>query len=103
MVRKVRWSRSALVDLQNLFEYITESSPLNAFRLADRIRKASESLNSFPERGRIIPEFEDPTLREIFISQYRLMYQVLQKEIIITAVIHMSRDLQNLFPPNQNV
>src|SRR5690349_21404546 len=66
MVRKVRWSRSALLDLQNLFEYISESAPMNALRLAGRIHNASESLDEFPERGRVIPEFEDPSLREIF-------------------------------------
>ena len=102
MVRKVRWSRSAQLDLNELFEYISESAPLNAFRLADKIRKASETLDQFAERGRVIPEFEDHSQREIFVSRYRIMYKVLPQEIIITAVIHMSRDLQNIFPPKEN-
>jgi toxin ParE1/3/4 len=102
MVRKVRWSRSAQIDLQELFEYISESAPLNAYRLADKIRKTSDTLDLLSERGRVIPEFADQSLREIFVSRYRIMYQVLPKEIIITAVIHMSRDLQNIFPPKEN-
>ncbi len=98
MVRKVKWSRSAQVDLREILEYITEAAPLNAFRLSEKIRQASETLDTMPDRGRIIPEFKDTSQREIFISKYRIMYQVLPEQVIITAVIHMSRDLQNIFP-----
>ena len=97
MVRKVRWSRSAKLDLNDLLEFISDSAPLNAFRLAIRIREASETLDSLPEHGRIIPEFNDKSLREIFVSRYRIMYEIQVAEIIIIAVVHMSRDLQNIF------
>ena len=98
MVRKVRWSRSAQVDLREIFEYISESTPLNAYRLAEKIRFAAETLDTMSERGRVIPEFEDRSLREIFVSKYRIMYKVLEQEIIIAAVVHMSRELRNIFP-----
>jgi toxin ParE1/3/4 len=97
MVRKVRWSRSAQIELRKIFEYISESAPHNAYRLAEKIRAAAETLDILSERGRVIPEFEDRSLREIFVSKYRIMYKVLDKEIIITAVVHMSRDLRNSF------
>lgn len=94
MVRKVRWSRSAQIDLREIFEYISESAPINAYRLSEKIRTAAETLETMPERGRVIPEFEERSLREIFVSKYRIMYKVLEKEIIIAAVVHMSRDLR---------
>ena len=81
---------------------ISESAPLNAYRIAGKIRSKSETLDTMPERGRVIPEFSDPSQREIFVSRYSVMYQILPKEIIITAVIHMSRSLQNIFPPQED-
>ena len=102
MVRKVRWSRSAKFDLNDLLEYISVSAPLNAYRLAGRIRQASETLDSLPERGRIIPEFNNTLLREIFVSRYRIMYEIKSHEIVIIAVVHMSRDLQNVFPSKED-
>ena len=102
MVRTVRWSVSAKYDLQDLLEFISESAPINAFRIAKRIRESTESLNVFPERGRIIPEFNDATLHEIFISRYRIMYEIKNEEVIIIAIVHMSRDLQNVFSPKED-
>lgn len=102
MVREVRWSRSAKFDLNDILEYISAQAPLNAFRLSKRIREASQTLDTLPERGRVIPELNDSSLREIFISRYRIMYRVMPNEIIIIAVIHMSRDLQNLFPVKED-
>jgi plasmid stabilization system protein ParE len=97
MVRIVRWSRSALIDLSGILEFISNDAPLAAFRLAAKIRSASETLSTFPERGRIVPEFHDPTLREIFVSRFRILYEIQTEEVIIAAVIHMSRDLQKIF------
>ena len=97
MVRRVRWSRAAQLDLEELFEFIAGSAPVNASRLATRIKKASETLDILSERGRIVPEFHDDALREIFVSRYRIMYRLSEKEVIIAAVIHMSRDLQSIF------
>lgn len=88
--------------LNELLEFISNSAPLNAFRLAGRIREASEKLNLLPERGRIIPEFNDRSLREIFVSRYRIMYEIKSKEIVVIAVVHMSRDLQNVFPSEED-
>jgi plasmid stabilization system protein ParE len=98
MVRKVRWSRAAQNHLREILEFISEDAPINASRLAERIKESSESLSALSQRGRIIPDFGDPTLREIFVNKYRIMYEVKASEIVIIAIVHMSRDLQNVFP-----
>ncbi len=98
MVRKVRWSRAAQNHLREILDFISEDAPINAFRLAERIRKSSESLSTLSHRGRIIPDFGNSSLREIFVNKYRVMYEVKASEIIIIAIVHMSRDLQNVFP-----
>jgi len=102
MVRKVKWSRSAKTDLQQILEFISRDAPLTAYRIATRIYESSEALSAMPDRGRVIPEFNDQTLREIFVSRYRIMYKVLNGEVLIIAVIHMSRDLQNTLSASED-
>jgi len=36
------------------------------------------SLSSFPERGRVVPELNDPSVREIIHGHYRIIYEVLR-------------------------
>jgi toxin ParE1/3/4 len=50
-------------------------------------------ISEFPELGRIVPEIEVESIREIFIYSYRLIYQVLENNILIVAVIHGKRIL----------
>jgi toxin ParE1/3/4 len=102
MVRKVKWTRSAKSELEQLLEFIGESAPATAYRLADKIHRAADSLTEDAERGRIVPELEAYFLREIFVNKYRLMYEVKPTEIEIIAIVHMSRDLRNVFPIHQN-
>jgi plasmid stabilization system protein ParE len=33
-------------------------------------------LGPFPQRGRIVPEFEDPAIREILFHSYRVIYHL---------------------------
>jgi plasmid stabilization system protein ParE len=36
----------------------------------------AESLTTFPEIGRIVPEFHQPDLREIICRSYRIIYRL---------------------------
>ena len=90
------------IEVEELLEFIGDSAPTNAFRLAEKIRKAADSLAENAERGRIVPKLEAYFLREIFVSRYRLMYEIKPSEIEIISIVHMSRDLRNVFPIHQN-
>jgi toxin ParE1/3/4 len=54
--------------------------------------EAADSLTTLSERGRVVPEIQDPTIRETFVDSYRLMYQVSETRITIVAFIHGARD-----------
>ena len=47
-------------------------------------------------RGRIVPEFGDPALRELFVYRYRLIYRAEAQHILIVAIIHGARELMPL-------
>ena len=51
------------------------------------------SLKQFPMFGRNVPEYSDPSLREIIYKNYRIIYLVKHKHLEIISVIHGSRKL----------
>ena len=51
-------------------------------------------LAQFPRSGRKVPEFDDDNVRELIVYSYRLIYRLTSEGILIAAIIHGSRNLQ---------
>ena len=68
MAWRVDWTEAALEDLDAAAEYIARDSAHYAGVFAREAFAASDTLTEFANRGRIVPEFKDPTIREIFLS-----------------------------------
>src|SRR5438876_10038097 len=96
MVKPIIWSDFAIRDVREIYQYIRADSVFYADRLLDEIVNKAESLSPLPNRGRITPEFNDSKIREIFVKQYRLIYKIEEKRIVIHGVIHMARDFDAL-------
>jgi plasmid stabilization system protein ParE len=45
-------------------------------------------LEEFPRAGRVVPEFEVETFREVIFQNYRIVYAVLEGQVWILLVIH---------------
>ena len=90
---KVEWSECAQDDLDDLVRYISRDSAFYARRFAERIVLSTRRLQGFPESGRMIPEAEDKTLREIIVQGYRVMYRLEPDRVLVLAVMHGSRDV----------
>jgi toxin ParE1/3/4 len=88
----VRWTKPAKLDLRQIHDYIARDSKLYAKKVSFEIVEKSETLNSFPKSGRIVPEIEDPNIRELFIYSYRLIYEIFPNKIEILALIHGKRN-----------
>jgi toxin ParE1/3/4 len=54
--------------------------------------QTASTLSTLAERGRIVPEFNDPAKRELFVFRYRLIYQVSEERVIVQAFLHGARD-----------
>jgi len=52
----------------------------------------ADGLVTLAERGRVVPELDDPSIREVFVRRYRLIYEVGPDEVMILAMIHGARD-----------
>jgi len=54
----VWWSETAENDLVSILEYVAGENPLQARKIFGEIKKRAESLNVFPDRGRMVPELQ---------------------------------------------
>ncbi len=93
MARKVMWAEAAWNDLEEVADYIAKDSPHYAAAFVREVRDAARSLAYLAERGRAVPEFNDPCIRELLVRSYRLIYQVGEKAVYIVGFIHGARDL----------
>jgi plasmid stabilization system protein ParE len=90
--REVIWAQRARDALDEAAAFVAEDSPEAAVNLVERALDAAESLSTLSERGRIVPELDDPTVREIFVYRYRLVYEVAPSQVTVLGFLHGARD-----------
>ncbi len=90
---RIRWTEPAEANLAELRAYIAKDSRRNANRFVRRIRDSVRQLSRFPESGSLVPEFEDVEFREIFVGDYRVIYEFDGQEIFVLWVTHGARRL----------
>jgi len=93
---RVTWSPEAAEDLESIAEYIERDSSFYAQSVVSQILATSRKIEEFPLIGRMLPEIGDEDIRERFIYSYRLVYQIRSQKILIVAVIHGKRLLENI-------
>lgn len=72
---KVIISPRAIQDLAEIVRYVSFDNPQAAERLGHSLIDSALSLGTFPERGRLVPEFSDGVTREIVYGPYRIVYR----------------------------
>ena len=88
MARDVEWSEPAWDDLSGAAGFIARDSERYAAAFVEEVRTAAASLKDLAERGQIVPEFGDASVRELLVGPYRLIYKILPGKIIVLALIH---------------
>ncbi|HTR23734.1 MAG TPA: type II toxin-antitoxin system RelE/ParE family toxin [Terriglobales bacterium] len=94
---RIVWSPRSLRDLQAIHEYIATDSELYGNLTIARIFAAAERLSSFPYSGRIVPEMDEPRIREIIVGPFRVVYRVREELIEVTTVFRASRSFPGTF------
>lgn len=93
MARRVVWTEPAWDDLSAAADFVARDSAGYAAALVQEVKKAAASLADFAERGQVVPEFDDDTMRELLVRPYRLIYQVSDDTVVILALVHGARRL----------
>lgn len=91
---KVVWSPLSFKRLENIYKFILDEDPVAAPKLINRIFERIESLTRYPERGRKVPEINRNEIREVFESEYRIIYKIEPKKILILTI----RNFKQLLP-----
>ncbi|MDX1940568.1 MAG: type II toxin-antitoxin system RelE/ParE family toxin [Saprospiraceae bacterium] len=95
---QVNWTFQALEDVAAIGEYHEAYSEKYASHLIQAFFAKAELLASFPMMGRVVPETNIASIRELVVSNYRIIYTVADKEEVnILTVCHSSRPLTD-FP-----
>ncbi len=94
--RRVIWAPRAQTALDESVEFVAQDSLPGALRVLEQALAAADSLATLSERGRVVPEYDDPQLREIFVFRYRLLYELHPDLVRIVAFLHGAQDFVSL-------
>ena len=96
---KVIWSKVALDDIRSIYDFIAKDSADRAALFIERLIEATDRLEDFPYSGRIIEEIGRDDCREIVYGSYRIMYEIREDTVLISAIVHSARDWSPTKPP----
>jgi plasmid stabilization system protein ParE len=96
---EVRLSKSARSDIQDIVRYISIDDPAQALRFGHILIQHARKLGQFSHLGRVVPEFDDDSIREIIVRQYRVIYRIIPNKRLIEIIRfwHAGRDYPELF------
>lgn len=90
-------SNAAQADLTNIVDFLTiVRSPIDATGFVDAMLDHIATLSSFPHRGSIPREFEEAgetDFRQTLFGRYRIIYEVVARQVTIVLVADGRRDM----------
>src|ERR1051325_5204990 len=91
-------SASARADLRDIVRYISLDNPDAGLRFGRFLVSKTKLLAQSPEAGRMVPEFEDPLIREIVVRAYRIVYRVNHSQQLVEVIRfwHAARDVPEI-------
>jgi toxin ParE1/3/4 len=88
---EIEWSLKAEYDLNEIIVYIAQDSLEYALSFYEQVRDKIQNLIQFPKMGRIVPELDEPNIRELILKIYRIIYRISENKIQIVRLFHGSR------------
>jgi toxin ParE1/3/4 len=89
---RVVWSPLARYQVAQILATIAAERPEAAASWLDNLAERASSLRQFPDLGRAVPETDRPSLRELLVGPYRLIYRRDDNEVFILTLRHVRRD-----------
>lgn len=91
MAHKIRWAPKAVDNLEDICTYIARDSEFYASLFATKIMDIVRKLPNFPLSGRVVPEYNDESIREKIQGNYRIVYRINTDCIEIAAISHSAK------------
>ena len=87
-------------DLFELYQYVAENNSIDkAIELIEKLKYQCEKLLAFPNRGHALPELVRLGIYnflEIHHKPYRIIYQIIEKNVYVHCILDSRRDLEEL-------
>jgi len=91
---QIIWTEPALLDLNEIAEYIALDKPSAAKALVQKVFLKIERLKKFPESGRKPPELKKSRYKEVIVSPCRIFYRIEHSKVYILYVMRSERMLR---------
>jgi toxin ParE1/3/4 len=85
---KVIWTDTAIQDLNDIGDYIAKDSERYAELTVQRLFDSVDILEDYPKAGKMVPEFEDDSMRELIRGSFRIVYQIVDDLRIDILTVH---------------
>ena len=90
----VVWSDDAIEDLTLIHSYISSDYTFYADRQIQRITHRTKQIGLSPKSGRVVPEYNNPLIRELIEGKYRIIYEIKPEAVWVLRIYHGARLLK---------
>jgi addiction module RelE/StbE family toxin len=91
---QINWTKKSLKDLRSINDYISLDSTFYAARFITKLIGRVDQLFEFPESGRMVPEKNDPEIRELIEGNYRIFYRLRKEKITVLRIHNAARRIK---------
>lgn len=101
---QINWTEQSKDELLEIHDYMEANSERYADFVIDTIIESAEQLQKFPRIGRVVPEMNNPNIRELIVLKYRVIYVITSVGVIeVLTIRHSSRPLADTeIPPSES-
>lgn len=85
----LHWSTRALERVSEAADYLARYDAEAAEAWVEGLFARVEQVAVFPRMGRIVPELRREAIREVFYTQYRVIYKIQPERVEVLTVRHM--------------
>lgn len=89
---RVIWAPRAIARAAEIAEYIAAERPTAAVRWVETLFAKAASLRRHARRGRRVPEVDRDEIRQVVHGNYRLIYRIDPKRVVVLTVRHHRRE-----------
>ncbi len=92
---KIEWTDKSINDLKEDLDYISEDSVRYAQLMVSKIYQKTQIISTNPYLFKKVPEFDDPSIRELIVVNYRIIYKIKNEFLVeILRIYHSARLLK---------
>jgi len=90
---KIVWSPTARRRAQAAVDHIALDRPQTSLEWLDGLVRRIDLLRDLPEQGRVVPEWHESSVREVFHEPYRVIYEILDDRLEVLTLSHFRQEL----------